>query len=100
MLLTVENADGTKTALTAQQWEESPHNLANKSYTWVTVTGGQVRAKCTPCEQVMGWGLAISKDYPRTINKYTVSHHAHPVVFNGLLVQVWKCKGCGQQVVK
>lgn len=72
-----------------------------KQYTWVELAGGLLRAKCTPCAKVMKWALEIRPEYGKTISKHTNRERfQHRVVFNGRIVQVWKCPDCKESVVK
>lgn len=73
-----------------------------KPYKWIVIAGGLVRPECREHQLVMKWAMKISKDYPPTVNKHTRSHHAHPVVYMGLPIQVYKCPyaGCEVEAVK
>lgn len=70
------------------------------SYKWVELAGGLVRAKCVKDNEIMKWALELRPEYGKTINKHTREYHAHPVVYNGRVIQVWKCGTCKQTVVK
>jgi hypothetical protein len=75
--------------------------MAEKTYEWRQIPGTKlIKPHCTVDDKPYGWAMEISKDYPATVNKHTRSHHAHPVVYRGLLVQVWKCPTCKDTVVK
>lgn len=69
-----------------------------KPYKWIVIAGGLVRPECREHQLVMKWAMKISKDYPPTTNKHTRSHHAHPVVYMGLPIQVYKCPYAGCEV--
>ena len=72
-----------------------------KTYRWVGVPGTfDTRAHCIPCDRLMGWAMEIRKEYGETINRTTIRNGAHQVVYLGRPVQVWKCDGCKQTVVK
>jgi hypothetical protein len=75
---------------------------AVKPYEWITLPGNLVRPKCRSHQLVMKWAMKMSKDYPPSINKHTRTHHAYPVVYMGLPVQVYKCpaEGCEVEAVK
>jgi hypothetical protein len=72
-----------------------------KKYRWIPVAGTfKFRAHCTPCDQLMGWAMEIRPEYGETINKTTVLNGKHQVIYKGKPMQVWKCGGCKQTVVK
>lgn len=67
-----------------------------KPYRWEKIPGtNHIRPVCREHGR-MQWHMKISKDYPPQISKHTRTHHAHPVVFRGLLVQAYRCRqeGC------
>lgn len=73
-----------------------------KPYKWITLPGNLVRPECRSHQVVMKWAMKMSKDYPDTVNKHTRTHHAHPVVYKGLPIQVYRCphEGCEVEAVK
>lgn len=77
-------------------------SVSQKPYKWIVIAGGLVRPECREHRLVMKWALKISKDYPPTVNKHTTAYHAHPVIFMGMLLQVYKCPhaGCEVEAVK
>ena len=82
--------------------DETTPPPAEKPYKWITLPGNLVRPDCREHGKVMKWAMKMSKDYPPTINKHTRTHHAHPVVYMGLPVQIYRCpaEGCEVEVVK
>jgi hypothetical protein len=86
-------------------WQDEglqPENKSEKPYEWVTLPGNLVRPKCREHGKVMKWAMKMSKDYPSTVNKHTRTHHAHPVVYMGLPIQIYRCphEGCETEAVK
>lgn len=90
----------------AQAWEQATRDVqenlrADLPYEWKQPPG--VRAYkpfCKADQRFYGWMLEVNKDYPRTPVRGMRPGHPHLVVFNGALVQTWKCGGCGHKVVK
>ena len=81
-------------------WLAAQEHADAQDYKWFTLPGGQVRAKCKKDGKVMGWALVLDSRYGKTVNKHTRTNYAHPVVYRGALVQVWRCPDCKQEVVK
>lgn len=80
---------------------EEPEPMV-KPYKWIVIAGGLVRPQCREHGLVMKWAMKMSKDYPPTINKHTRTHHAYPVEYQGLPIQIYKCPhaGCEVEAVK
>ena len=87
-------------AETEIDWDKAQAEAADRWYEWFVLPGGQVRARCREDKKQLGWALVLDHRYGKTVNKHTRTHHAHPVVMNGALVQVWRCPDCKQEVVK
>jgi len=75
---------------------------ALRPYEWFVAPGNLVRARCKEHKVQMKWAMKLDKRYPDTINKHTRTHHAYPVVYRGLPIQIWKCpaKDCTVEAVK
>lgn len=72
-----------------------------KLYKWEPIPGTHdFRPRCLPCDQPMRWAMEIRREYPDTLNKTSLRNGKHQVFYKGRLVQVHKCRGCGQSVVK
>lgn len=76
--------------------EPSPAPLP-RPYEWFMMPGvKKARARCREHKETMKWAMKVSHDYPPRPSK-----HDDRVIYNGLLLQVWKCphEGCAVEAV-
>ena len=84
-----------------ESYAQGPNPDPGKQYKWRSLPGVRdVVAWCLPCDQRMGWALSIRREYPDTLNRTSLRNGKYQVFYRGRLVQVHKCAGCGQEVVK
>lgn len=95
-------AESAEDARNAYRMAGEEPELPLKPYKWIVIAGGLVRPQCRKHQLVMKWAMKMSKDYPPSINKHTRSHHAFPVEYMGLPIQIYKCpyEGCEVEAVK